>query len=83
MYHVNDNAKFYWGIGLPHKLQVAEANVIGLIIILRGPKFDILWFFSISEAWFCRFVKASNDMFNIVSVKGICRETWMDVNLKE
>ena len=34
----------------PHELQLAEANVIRLIIIPSGSKFDILWFISFFEA---------------------------------
>ena len=34
----------------PHEFQLAKANAIHLIIILSGSKFDILWFFSFSEA---------------------------------
>jgi hypothetical protein len=47
---VDDNAVFHWRNHLPHELQLAEANVMGLIIIPKATKFDILWFFRFSEA---------------------------------
>jgi hypothetical protein len=66
MNHVNDNAIFYWRNHSPHDLQLAEANIIGLIIIPSGPKFDVLWFFSVPEAYFRGFIKTSNDMSKIL-----------------
>ena len=62
----NDKAMFHWRNHSPHELQLAEANVIDLIIIPSGPKFDILWFVSFSEAYFRRFIKTANDMIKIV-----------------
>jgi hypothetical protein len=62
---VNDNADVSLKNNSPRELQLTKANVIGLIIIPSGPKFDVLWFFSFFKAWFRRFVKTSNDMSKI------------------
>ena len=74
---------FHWRNHSPHELQLAEANIICLIIIPYRPKFDIHWFFSFTEEQFRRFIKASNDMIQIVDEWRICQETWIDVNLKK
>jgi hypothetical protein len=76
---VNNNAMFHWRNHSPHELQLAEANVIDLIVIPSGPKFDILWFFSFLEAYFRGFIKTSNDMSKILDERRICQEIWIDV----
>ena len=73
---------FHWKNHSPRKLQLAKSNVICLIIIPSGPKFDVLWFFSFFEAWFRRFIKTSNDMSKIGHEWRIFQEIWIDVNLK-
>ena len=69
---INGNAMFHWRNHSPRKLQLAEANVMRLIFISSGPKFDILWIFSFFEAYFRRFIKTSNDIRKILDVRRIC-----------
>jgi hypothetical protein len=76
---VHDNAMLHWRNHSPHELQAAVSNVIGLIIIPRVPKFDVLWFFSFYEASFHRLIKGSNDS----SISSRNREPARDVNIRE
>jgi hypothetical protein len=70
---VHDNAMLHWRNHSPHELQAAVSNVIGLIIIPRVPKFDVLWFFSFYESSFRRLIKGSNDFFNIIEESRTCQ----------
>jgi hypothetical protein len=55
----------------PQQFQLAETNVVASIVVSSRTKLDVLRVFCIFEPHFRCLVKATNDMFDIVSKRRI------------